>query len=163
VRRGAGTPGLSQENAGARPATPWRRAKALHTRNNIKPGLGQAREGSSCPRRDTHERLPWRPDCRHIEVSTTHSIVLRVHLPEVLVRWRKDANCILPPSQKACMRSVWQSLPDQPEPGWTRQGTQVFAGNEGASRRAGRKPQGHLAPLPFTWGYGQAHWAVNAR
>ena len=48
--------------------------------------------------------LPWRPDRRHIEVSTTHSIVLRVHLPEVLPRDRGCANCILPPSQKACMR-----------------------------------------------------------
>ena len=96
MRRGAGTPGLSQENAGTRPAAPRRRAEALHTRNNIKPGLGQAREGSSCPCRDTHDiRLPWRPDRRHIEVSTTHSIVLRVHLLEVLPRDRECANCIL--------------------------------------------------------------------
>ena len=64
----------------------------------MKPGLGQAHEGSSCPRRDTHDImiwLPWRSDRRHIEVSTTHSIVLRVHLLEVLPRDRECANCIL--------------------------------------------------------------------
>ena len=105
--------------------------------------------------------LPWRPDRRHIEVSTTHSIVLRVHLPEVLPRDRGCANCILPPSQKACMR--FSTLAVAARRTWARKGTQVFAGNEGASRRAGGKPQGHLALLPFTSGYGQAHWAVNAR
>ena len=56
-------------------------------------------------------RLPWRPDRRHIEVSTPHSIVLRVQLPEVLPRDRECANCILP-SQKACGSAVWPSLPD---------------------------------------------------
>ena len=106
-------PGEHQCTAGC--ATEESQGAAHLQQHQARPGTCAQKVFHVCAVTCIIQLLPWRPDCCHIEVSTTHSIVLCVHLPEVLPRDCGCANCILPPSQKVCMWfSSWPLLPDQP-------------------------------------------------